>query len=153
MRQHSAPVRALKYGLLLPLATLFVLVFQQAPVLAQTPKESPKEMNEGSPKELYDVDVPPKFPGGETEMMKYLSSNIKYPESARKENAQGMVALGFVIEQDGSLSNVENLTSSAHAELVKEAIRVVKAMPKWEAGLKDGKPVKVKFTLPIRFKL
>ncbi|MFN0035418.1 MAG: TonB family protein [Saprospiraceae bacterium] len=145
MKQHSAPVRALKYGLLLPMAALFVLLFQQNSMLAQTPEDKPKE--------LFDIDMAPQFVGGQDAMMKYLGSNIQYPEAAKKENAQATLALGFVIEKDGSLSNVENLTATVRPDLVAEAIRVVKAMPKWTPGMDDGKPVRVKFTLPIRFKL
>jgi len=145
MKQHSAPVRAFKYGLILPLIALFVLLFQQAPVLAQTPEEKPKE--------LFDIDVVPQFPGGEAAMLKYLSTSIQYPETAKKAKIEGMVALCFVIEKDGTLSGIENVTPNVYADLVTEATRVVKAMPKWTPGMDEGKPVKVKFTLPIRFKL
>ena len=145
MKQHSAPVRALKYTLVLPLAALFVLLFQQNPLTAQTPDDKPKE--------LFDIDVLPQFPGGQAEMMKYLGSNIQYPEAAQKAKAEATLALGFVIEKDGSLSNIENLTTTVRPDLVAEAIRVVKAMPKWTPGVMDGKPVKVRYTLPIRFRL
>lgn len=145
MKQNSAPVRAIKYTLVLPLAALFVLLFQQNPLMAQTQGDQPKE--------LSDIDVLPEFPGGQGAMMKYLGSAIKYPEAARKAKAQGMVALGFVIEKDGSLSNIENLTTTVRPDLVAEAIRVIQAMPKWTPGMDEGKPVKVKFTLPIKFKL
>jgi TonB family protein len=145
MKQHSAPIRAFKYGLTLPLVALFALLFQQAPALAQTPEEKPKE--------LFDVDVLPEFPGGSTAMMKYLSTSIQYPETAKKAKIEGMVALGFVIEKDGTLSGVENLTPNVYPDLATEAVRVVRAMPKWTPGMDEGKPVKVKFTLPIKFKL
>lgn len=145
MKQHSAPVRAFKYGLTLPLIALFALLFQQAPALAQTPEEKPKE--------LLEIDVLPEFPGGSAAMMKYLSTSIQYPETAKKAKIEGMVALVFVIEKDGSLSGIENLTPNVYADLVTEAIRVVRAMPKWTPGMDEGKPVKVKFTLPIKFKL
>ena len=145
MKQHSAPVRALKYTLVLPLAALFVLLFQQNPLTAQTPDDKPKEM--------FDIEVQPQFPGGQDAMMKYLGSNIKYPKAARKAKAEGMVALTFVIGTDGSVSNVENKTPDLRPDLVAEAMRVVQAMPKWIPGVMDGKPVKVRYTLPIRFRL
>ena len=145
MKQHSAPVRALKYTLVLPLAALFVLLFQQNPLIAQTPDDKPKEM--------FDIEVQPQFPGGQDAMMAYLGSNIKYPKAARKAKAEGMVALTFVIGTDGSVSNVENKTPDMRPDLVKEAMRVVQAMPKWIPGVMDGKPVRVKYTLPIKFRL
>ncbi len=144
MKQQSAPVRAIKYTLVLPLAALFVLLFQQNPLMAQTPDDKPKEM--------FDI-VPPQFPGGQDAMMAYLGSNIRYPKAARKAKAEGMVALAFTIGTDGSVSNIENKTPDMRPDLVKEAMRVVQAMPKWTPGVMDGKPVKVRHTLPIRFKL
>ena len=145
MKQHSAPVRAIKYTLVLPLAALFVLLFQQNPLVAQTPDDKPKEM--------FDIEVQPQFPGGQDAMMTYLGSNIRYPKAARKAKAEGMVALTFVIGTDGSVSNVENKTPDMRPDLVKEAMRVVQAMPKWIPGVMDGKPVRVKYTLPIKFRL
>lgn len=145
MRHNSAPFRALKYTLLLPLLAFLILVFQQAPALAQTPREKPSEIS--------DLDTPPKFPGGEQAMMQFLGGHIQYPEAARKAKAEGMPVLSFVIEKDGSVSNVENLTPKVRPDLVEEAIRVVKAMPHWEPGVKGQQAVRVKFTLPIRFKL
>lgn len=145
MKQHSAPARALKYGLLLPMAALFVLLFQQAPVLAQTPEDKPKELSE--------IDVLPEFPGGQDGMMKYLGSSIKYPKVARKAKVEGTVVLSFVIGKDGAVSDIENKTPDVGPDLVAEAIRVVKAMPKWTPGMDEGKQVKVRFALPIKFKL
>ncbi|HNG90289.1 MAG TPA: M56 family metallopeptidase, partial [Saprospiraceae bacterium] len=145
MKQHSAPVRALKYVLVLPLLAFFVLLFQQVPALAQTSPETPTE--------LPDLDVMPSFPGGEQAMMKYLASSIKYPAAARKAKAQGTVLLSLVIEKDGSVSNVQSIKEGLHQDLVDEAIQVVKSMPKWTPGSKAGQVVRVKYTLPIKYKL
>lgn len=145
MKQHSAPIRAFKYGLLLPLVALFVLLFQQAPLLAQTSGDKPKDLSE--------IDVLPQFPGGQEGLMKYLGTTIQYPETAKKAKIEGMVAVQFVVEKDGTLSGIENLTPNVYADLGTEAIRVVKAMPKWSPGMDEGKAVKVKFTLPIKFRL
>ena len=145
MKQHSAPVRALKYTLVLPLAALFVLLFQQNPLVAQTPDDKPKE--------VFDIEIQPQFPGGQDAMMEYLGSTIKYPKAARKAKAEGMVILAFVIGTDGSVSNVENKTPDMRSDLLAVSMRVIEAMPKWIPGVMDGKPVKVRYTLPIRFRL
>ncbi|MCB0523401.1 MAG: TonB family protein [Lewinellaceae bacterium] len=97
----------------------------------------------------------PEFPGGNEAMGKFLMKNVKYPESAKKENAEGVVVVAFVVQEDGSLSDIQEATGrkDLHADLVKEAIRVVSIMPKWKPGVVDGKTVKTKFTLPIKFTL
>lgn len=99
--------------------------------------------------------VDPEFPGGVEALMKFLTENIHYPEAARKANAEGMVVLKFVVQEDGSLANIQNAAPDKplHPDLVAEAIRVVQSMPKWKPGLKDGKVVKTEFALPIRFRL
>jgi TonB family protein len=98
------------------------------------------------------VDEMPEFPGGVEALMDYVSRNVKYPESAKENNLQGRVLVKFVIEKDGSVSNVE-VGRGWGNELDDEAVRVVKAMPKWKPGKQDGKPVRVSFMLPINFKL
>ena len=98
------------------------------------------------------VDEMPEFPGGVEAMMEYVSRNVKYPESAKENNLQGRVIVKFVIEKDGTVSNVE-VGRGWGNELDDEAVRVVKAMPKWKPGKQDGKPVRVSFLLPINFKL
>lgn len=99
--------------------------------------------------------VDPEFPGGMATMMKFLSENIRYPETAKAANAEGLVVLRFLVKEDGSLANFEHLNTDKmlHPDLVKEAIRVVSLMPKWKPGLQEGKVVKTEFTLPIKFKL
>ena len=98
------------------------------------------------------VDEMPEFPGGVEALMDYVSRNVKYPESAKENNLQGRVLVKFVIEKDGSVSNVE-VGRGWGNELDDEAVRVVKAMPKWKPGKQEGKPVRVSFMLPINFKL
>ncbi len=85
-------------------------------------------------------------------MATYLSENIKYPEEAKDKNISGRVFIEFVIEKDGSVSNV-NVMRSVGGGCDDEAVRVVKAMPKWKPGLMKGKPVRVHYVLPINFKL
>jgi len=98
------------------------------------------------------VDKMPEFPGGEKAMMEFLSKNIVYPEKAKEAGIQGRVFVGFVIEKDGSVSEVK-IMKGVGGECDEEALRVVKSMPKWKPGKKDGKSVRVSYTLPINFKL
>ena len=98
------------------------------------------------------VEVMPQFPGGQIAMLQYLMKNIKYPEQAVKEGIQGRVTVRFIVEKDGSISDVKPVLS-VHPLLNKEAVRVVKSMPKWTPGKQNGKPVRVRFNLPVMFKL
>ena len=102
--------------------------------------------------QIFDIQKPPSFPGGERELLKYLAENIKYPPLARENNIQGSVALSFVIQKDGSVSDVSVLKDIGGG-CGKEAVRVVNGMPKWSPGEANGHPVKVRYTLPVRFKL
>lgn len=103
--------------------------------------------------EVYmSVEKTPEFPGGVNAMMEYLRGNLKYPESAKNNKQEGRVFIGFVVEKDGSVTNVSVLRGVCE-DLDNEAVRVVKAMPKWIAGRDKGEPVRVQFTLPVVFKL
>ena len=97
-------------------------------------------------------DVLPSFPGGEQALMTWLRENLKYPQQAMKEHATGRVLVNFVINTDGSIDEVKILRS-VHPVLNEEAMRVIKEMPKWQPGMKDGKVVRVRFTMPITFSL
>ena len=94
----------------------------------------------------------PSFPGGMRELSYYLANNVKYPIDAAENNVEGRVLVTFVIEHDGSISNV-NITNSVYPSLDKEAIRFVSGMPKWIPGKANGKTVRVKYTIPITFRL
>jgi protein TonB len=96
------------------------------------------------------VEEQPSFPGGEAKLMEYLQRNIQYPPIARESNIQGTVFVTFVVEPDGSVSNVRILRGIGGG-CDEEAMRVVRNMPKWQAGKQRGKPVRVQFNLPIRF--
>ena len=98
------------------------------------------------------VEVMPQYPGGQIAMLKYLMENIKYPEQAMKEGIQGRVTVRFIVEKDGSISDVRPILS-VHPLLNKEAVRVVESMPKWTPGKQNGKPVRVRFNVPVMFKL
>lgn len=99
------------------------------------------------------VEEMPEFPGGMKELMKYLSENIKYPAISRANNSQGKTFTKFTVNKDGSLQDFEVVRSSGDIYLDKEAIRVVKAMPKWKPGRQMGKAVRVKYVLPVNFRL
>lgn len=98
------------------------------------------------------VDEPPLFPGGEGAMYEFLGKNMTYPSDAQKKKIQGMVVCQFVVERDGTIENVKIVRSVAPS-LDKEAMRVVKSMPKWIPGTKHGRTVRVKYTIPITFRL
>lgn len=98
------------------------------------------------------VDVRPEFPGGDMAMFKYLMENITYPEDAVKDSIQGRVNVSFVVTANGSIDDIE-IRRSISPSLDKEAIRVVKSMPKWRPGEKGGKKVSCQYMLPITFKL
>lgn len=98
------------------------------------------------------VEESPKFPGGEKEMYNWLSRNIRYPEMAQQNNIQGRVTVQFVVEKDGSIGEVK-VVRGKDPDLDKEAVRVVKSMPKFIPGKMNGQAVRVWYTLPINFKL
>lgn len=103
--------------------------------------------------EALDPTTMPSFPGGDTAMTKYLSKSVRYPELEKEMGIQGKVYVSFVVLEDGSISDVKLLRGvSGGPGLDNEALRVVKMMPKWTPAKKlDGKPVKVRYTLPINF--
>ena len=94
----------------------------------------------------------PQFPGGREVLLKYLAANIKYPASAVKAKKQGRVIVTFIVQKDGSITHAK-IAKSIDPELDAEALRVVKGMPKWTPGTQLGKPVSVKYTLPVKFSL
>lgn len=122
---------------------MFVLLFSFMTSTAQTKKNDM----------LFSVvEVMPQYPGGQIAMLKYIMENIKYPEQAMKKGIQGRVVVSFIVEKDGRVSNVR-LLRSVESSLDKEAVRVVKSMPKWSPGKQNGKPVRVRFNVPVMFKL
>ena len=98
------------------------------------------------------VETMPSFPGGDADLFKFLSTNVKYPVIAQENGIQGRVICQFVVNKDGTIVDVE-VVRSVDPSLDKEAIRVIKSMPKWSPGKQRGKPVRVKYTLPVNFKL
>ena len=94
----------------------------------------------------------PKFPGGDTALMQYIASHVNYPTVAAENGVQGKVIVGFVVETDGSVSDVKILRS-VDPSLDKEAMRVIMSMPKWTPGKQDGKAVRVKMQCPVIFRM
>jgi TonB family protein len=93
----------------------------------------------------------PAFQGGEEEMFRFLGKNVRYPKQAKEAGIEGIVVLSFVVEKDGSVSNIKTVKSLS-PEIDKEALRVIKMTDnKWDPGLQDGEPVRVEYTLPMRF--
>ena len=152
------------WKLLATLPVLALLLIVNARASAQQAKQTEQTAYETIIKDATDVkmvnndsiyqmvEVMPEFPGGTEKMMDYLSKNIKYPEAAKEKGISGRVFLSFVIEKDGAVSNVK-VAKGIGKECDDEALRVVKAMPKWKPGLQKGKPVRVNYMLPIFFKL
>ena len=98
------------------------------------------------------VEQMPEFPGGEQAMMKFVAENVKYPQEAKDKNISGRVFVSFVVEKDGSVSNVKVLRGIGGG-CDEEAARVISAMPKWKPGKQKGEPVRVSYQIPINFKL
>ena len=94
----------------------------------------------------------PEFPGGMKELLKFLQDNLKYPENAMKNNVQGRVIVQFVVEKDGTLTEFK-VARSVDPDLDAEALRVLQTMPKWKPGMQRGEVVRVKYTVPVSFKL
>jgi protein TonB len=98
------------------------------------------------------VEDQPEFPGGTAALLEYLRKNIKYPAICRENNIQGRVLIQFIVNRDGTVVDPE-VVRSVDPNLDREALRVISTMPKWKPGLQRGKPVRVKFTVPVNFKL
>jgi periplasmic protein TonB len=98
------------------------------------------------------VEQMPEFQGGEEKLREFLSKNIKYPAMARENGISGTVYITFVVEGDGRITDVKSLRGLGGG-LTEEALRVVKMMPNWTSGKQNGKPVRVQFTLPVKFTL
>ena len=112
--------------------------------------EAPKPEVENK---VFDVvEQMPSFPGGQSALMQYLQSNVKYPVVAQENGVQGRVVVSFVVERDGSITDVQ-VVRSVDPSLDSEAQRVVRSMPKWIPGKQNGQAVRVKYNVPVSFRL
>ena len=121
-------------------------------VVIAPPVEAPVEEEEEEVIFMV-VETMPEFPGGQQALFKYLGENVKYPVIAQENGIQGRVICQFVVNKDGSIVDVVVVRSSGEPSLDKEAIRVINSMPKWKPGKQRGKPVRVKYTVPVNFRL
>lgn len=122
-------------------------VLKAKEVIAQ-PEPPKQEENK-----VFDVvEQMPSFPGGNSALMQYLSSNVRYPVVAQENGVQGRVVVSFVVEKDGSITDV-NVVRGVDPSLDKEAARVVRSMPNWIPGKQNGSAVRVKYNVPVSFKL
>ena len=150
----------LKALFIIPVATLALSVFasntgtmtREAVHTADTLPTANLQTRQTATKVFAVVEEMPKFKGGELAMMEFLMKNMKYPQSAVKAKLQGKAIVGFVVGKDGTISDVHITKSAGHAVLDEEAMRVVKSMPAWEPGKQKGKPVNVKYNVPITFR-
>lgn len=125
---------------------------EEATNIEITPVKIEEEEEEEEQTVYQVVENDPEFPGGLEALMKYLQQNIKYPQLARENNIQGRVYVTFVVERDGSVTGVRVMRDIGGG-CGQEAVRVVKAMPKWTPGKQRGKAVRVQYNLPVNFSL
>lgn len=126
--------------------------------IPDAPPPPPPTVEEKKPEPVQEdvvhdyVEKPPSFPGGEAELLKFLNSNIKYPPLAKESNIQGRVILSFVVNKKGQIEDVR-VVKDIGGGCGKEAVRVVQSMPSWNPGEQNGHSVKVRYTLPVLFRL
>ncbi len=145
MKTKKENVSGLWMRLLTTLSVLAILLMANMTVMAQEKKVADNN--------IYDApEVMPEYPGGMQAMMNFIGENVKYPEDAMEKNISGKVFVSFVVEKDGSVSEAK-VVKGVCESIDNEALRVVNAMPKWTPGKKDGKNVRVSYTLPFTFKL
>ena len=130
-----------------------MILLSMMAVLGLMTANAQKTVVSQSNQSVYDqVEQMPEFPGGMPAMIEFLQTNLKYPKDAIKQQVGGRVMVMFVVETDGTLSNVR-VARKVFPSLDSEAVRVVKTMPKWKPGKEKGRPVRVNFTLPVVFSL
>ena len=160
-QKKSSRWMMLKALFVIPVATLAVSVFANTSDMSSMAKAANTTANSISTNNMQTkqsdikssdkVEVMPEFKGGNKAMMEFLMMNMKYPESAVKAKQQGKAVVGFVVKKDGTVSDVYIVKSTGYDVLDNEAMRVVKSMPAWEPGKQKGKPVDVKYFVPITF--
>ena len=125
---------------------LFLIMFFMAFVSANAYSQS-----DDSDNSVYAmVDERAQFPGGQNEMLKYLQENLQYPEAAKANNVHGRVFVKFIVERDGSLSDIKVMKGLGNG-CDEEAIRLIQSMPKWKPGKNKGKEVRTSMTVPVNF--
>jgi len=153
----TAAVKSLRLqaGLLLVfMLSVGSCVQAQAKIAPQTPVIAGREniIHDAQGDIFKSVEQSAEFPGGLNALYKYMGKNLRYPEAARKNDVQGKVFVTFVIEKNGLVSNVKIIRGIGHG-CDEEAVRVIKASPKWKPGMQNKRPVRQQYTLPINFAL
>ena len=159
-KKRTRTAGRIKYALFAPLATALLLVSNIEAVARTVEKvmDAPEATNtvpQDKPKEdqiFLICEVPPQFPGGMVEWMKFLSANMKYPAEAKEKKQEGRVIVQFIVEKDGSITNAK-VVRGVSPLLDQEALRVVGIMPRWNPGTQRGQAVRVQYTLPVMFSL
>ena len=151
-RTHTAG--RIKYALFVPLAAALLVASNIRCISSEKQEEvSEKQESRSGEGEVFQVvEEMPEFPGGMGECMKWLGQNIKYPAEAKEKGVEGRVVVQFVLEKEGTIVNAK-IARGVDPELDAEALRVVNQSPKWKPGKQKGEAVRVKYTLPIKFKL
>ena len=151
-RTHTAG--RIKYALFVPLAAALLIASNISCISSEKQEEiSEKQESRAAEGEVFQVvEEMPEFPGGMGECMKWLGQNIKYPADAKEKGVQGRVIVQFVVEKDGTIVNAK-VVRGVDPDLDAEALRVVNQSPKWKPGKQKGEAVRVKYTLPIMFRL
>ena len=149
--KKSNPRNRMKVLYVIPVSCLVLSVFATT-TIAETHDEILSFANDNKDATFNVCEVMPEFEGGLSELMTFLRQNIKYPISAHKEKLEGRVLVSFVVAKDGSICEAK-VVSSVSPDLDAEALRVVNSMPRWKPGRQNGKVVRVRYTLPISFRL
>ena len=150
-KKRTHTIGRIKYALFAPLAGALLIASNISCVSSEIKEEMLKSRAiEG---EVHKVcEEMPDFPGGMAECMKWLTKNIQYPEDCKKKGTEGRVIVQFVVDKDGSIKNAK-VVRSIDPLLDKEALRVINLMPKWKPGKNQGEAVRVRYTMPVMFKL
>ena len=144
-RNQSTKSSVLKAICLMVSLVMSISVFALSASQKQNPQQSDDKVYER-------VEVMPSYPGGVDGIMSFISKNIRYPQDAKDAGLQGIVICEFVINKDGSFSNMK-VKRGVSPSLDQEAMRVIKSFPKWKPGTNGGKPVRVLYTLPVAFRI
>ena len=160
-KPRSSSMAKFKVLFAIPMIFMLIFAFSIAPNELYS-QENQKKVNYSKQKKVdaktekgdvfEKVDVMPEFVNGKDAMIKFIAQNVKYPESERKKGVQGKIYVSFVVNKHGKITDVK-IARGVSPAIDREAIRVVKSMPNWKPGENNEKPVKVKFTIPISFKL
>jgi periplasmic protein TonB len=131
--------------------TLFVTVsFVCRGQAVDSTKRAPADSLSAGEKTYVVVEEPAEFPGGLAAMGKFISKNLRFPFDSKRKGVKGQVNVSFVVDRDGTLTDI-HVIKSLDPDCDKEAIRLISSMPAWEPGMQNGKPVKSRFVIPLRF--